>query len=269
VGENVTYENAPLVELIVEVRWPVKTIGVPGAPPIVGDTSATFDLWFQQLTVALREEGFQELERLVPHDTPPFAHQPVFRYRQPGERFPIYQFGHGIFTINAGPPNYVSWKSFRPTVKTGLEALIDAKPSELQSFTNASLRYIDSFGDELRNGLSNFIFMRDELGVTVSIPQKLLEMAADESEIAPTIALKMPLATDDKATLTFQVAEGRIGSATGSNTIMDMVYAVARPVPMKSDETIQVLDRGYDVVHEWFEKLTEKITDRMKPADCG
>jgi len=48
-----------------------------------------------------------------------------------------------------------------------------------------------------------------------------------------------------------------------------MVYAVARPVPMKSDETIQVLDRGYDVVHEWFEKLTEKITDRMKPADCG
>ena len=79
----------------------------------------------------------------------------------------------------------------------------------------------------------------------------------------------MPLATDDKATLTFQVAEGRIGSATGSNTIMDMVYAVARPVPMKSDETIQVLDRGYDVVHEWFEKLTEKITDRMKPADCG
>lgn len=139
-----------------------------------------------------------------------------------------------------------------------MEALIDAKPSELQSFTNASLRYIDSFGDELRNGLSNFIFMRDELGVTVSIPQKLLEMAADESEIAPTIALKMPLATDDKATLTFQVAEGRIGSATGSNTIMDMVYAVARPVPMKSDETIQVLDRGYDVVHEWFEKLTEK-----------
>jgi uncharacterized protein (TIGR04255 family) len=274
VGTNITYEKAPLVELIVEVRWPVKTIPISGGPPIVHDPSAVFDLWSQQLTGALHKEGFQALERLIPHDIPAIAHQPVYRYSKPGERerFPICQFGHGIFTINAGPPNYESWESFRPTVLAGLKALAGAKPAEsdINAFQGTSLRYIDSFNEELRNGLPNYLFMRDELGVTISMPQKLLlEMAKGESAITPTIAFKMPLAKDDNATLTFQVAQGRIGRSTDSATIMDMSYAVSGSVSMDCEETIQVLDRGHDVLHEWFDTLTENIADRMKPVAHG
>lgn len=268
---NVTYEKAPLVELIVEVRWPVKTIPIPGGPLIVNDPSAVFDLWSQQLTWALHKEGFQALERLVPHDMPAMAHQPIYRYLKPEERFPICQFGHGIFTINAGPPNYESWESFRPTVLAGLKALANAKPgeSDIDAFQSTSLRYIDSFSEELRNGLPNYLFMRNELGVTISMPQKLLGMAKDESAIAPTIAFKMPLENDDNATLTFQVAEGRIGRSTDSATIMDMAYTVSGSIPMDCKETIQVLDRGHNILHEWFDTLTENIADRMKPVERG
>lgn len=268
VGTKITYQKAPLVELIVEVRWPVKTIPIPGGLPIVNDSSAVFDLWYQQLTGSLQKEGFQSLERLVPHNMPVMAHQPVYRYLMPGKQFPICQFGHGIFTVNAGPPNYKSWESFRPIVLACLNALSNARPEEIKpdEFQGASLRYIDSFGEDLRNGLSNYVFIKDELGVKISMPHKLLDMAKDEKEISPTIALKMPIDVDGKETLAFQVAEGRIGGGGDPSTIMDMVYTVSKTIPMGEGNVMKDLDRGHDILHQWFDTLTEKIADHMEPV---
>jgi hypothetical protein len=48
---------------------------------------------------------------------------------------------------------------------------------------------------------------------------------------------------------------------------MDMAYAVSGSISMDCEETIHVLDRGHDVLHKWFDTLTEKIADRMKPVE--
>lgn len=109
---TITYENAPLIELIVELRWEVSTTPVPGAPPFITDKSAVFDQWFNKFSSQLEELGYHNLERLIPHDFPPAAHQPIFRYKKKADSsFPIIQLGHGIFTINAGPPDYISWEN--------------------------------------------------------------------------------------------------------------------------------------------------------------
>jgi len=267
VEQTISYKKAPLVELIVEIQWPVQTIGIPGGLPIIGGTSAVFDLWFQKLTGALNEQGFHNLERLVPHDMPPMAHQILYRYKKTNEQFPIVQFGHGIFTVNAGPPQYQSWETFRPQVEQALKALLDNKPGdlELKALSRASLRYIDAFGEELRQGASNYAFMRDEIGVTANLPKGLLNLATDENEINPTVAFRFPVKDDENATLAFQIAAGRLGNSSSTDTLMDITYLVGREIDPTVESVLAILDKARGTIHAWFEKLTAKLHDRMEP----
>ena len=264
--QTVTYNKAPLVELIVEVQWQVQTIGVPGGPPIVGGQSAAFDIWSQQLGSALRAHGYHNLERLVPHDMFLLAHQPLYRYSREGERFPIVQIGHGIFTVNAGPPSYQSWKAFLPQVTEALEALVSTRPAAVgpETFSRVGLRYIDRFGEELRGGVSNYAFIRDDLGISFGMPDGLLGLATDPNRISPTLALQLPC--DDNATLVFQIAAGRLGNLSTTDTIMDMAYAVDAPIPVTVGDVLAALDKGYAVIHGWFQTLTLNIRERMQPC---
>lgn len=265
---TVTYKNAPLVELIVEVQWLVQTIGAAGGPPIVGGQSATFDLWFQELTAGLRAQGFHNLERLVPHDLFLLAHQPLYRYSRDGARFPIVQFGHGIFTVNAGPPDYRSWTNFRPQVEQAIAALIEARPvnEPAAAFSRVALRYIDRFGADLRAGASNYAFIRDDLGISIGLPGGLIELAPDPDRISPTLALSLPSDGEENASLTFQVAAGRLGNSQTTDTILDMTYAVTGGTPVATADVFACLDKAYTVIHGWFEKLTVKIRERMAPV---
>lgn len=265
---SVTYNKAPLVELIVEIRWGVQTAGIAGGPAIVIGQSALFDLWSQQLGHALRSQGYHNLERLIPHGMVLLANQPLFRYSQEGERFPIVQLGHGIFTVNAGPPTYRCWASFRPQVEQAVKALVENKPggSEPATFSRIALRYIDLFDTNLRGGAANYPFMRDELGVGFSLPDGLIEFAADPNRINPTLALNLPISDENNANLTFQIAAARLGDRSSVDTIMDMTYAIDGDLPLQTDAALESLDKGYAVIHDWFEKLTVKVRDRMEPA---
>lgn len=268
-GARLIYKNAPLIELIVEIQWEVPhSQKLPAGASIVTDSSSAFDLWLHELTAALRTQGFNRLERLVPHEVPVFVHQPVFRIRS-DDPFPIYQFGHGIFTVNAGPPNYTSWDNFRPQVEKGLHALINRKPVEadLNEFSVVSLRYIDVFGEELRSGASNFIFMRDVLGVTVSMPEELLGKAKSEALITPACSVRFPLENEEGTSLAFSLSAGRFGNSIKNDTIMDTIFSAACPLPASSvDKALQVLDSGHDLIHKWFTILTSKLHEQMIPT---
>jgi uncharacterized protein (TIGR04255 family) len=266
---TVTYKKAPLVELIAEVQWPVQVLNLPGSQPIVSGRSADFDIWFQQLTNIVREQGFHELERLIPYEGSILAGKPLYRYRLASERFPIIQFGHGIFTVNAGPPNYQSWSTFRPRVEDALKALVNSKPSsvKLEGFTRASLRYIDAFDEGLRAGTSNFVFIRDDLGVRMGLPDGLLGVSPSVDEISPSVALRMPVAGDENANLAFQLAAGRVSNSQTTDTIMDMTYSVGRIIEPTSDAVLTVMQSAYETIHGWFEKLTVNLRERMEPTE--
>ncbi|NCA71591.1 MAG: TIGR04255 family protein [Sphingobacteriia bacterium] len=265
---SITYRKAPLVELIVEIRWPVQTIGLAGGPPIVTGQSAAFDIWFQRLTERLRAQGFHNLERLVPHDGIVLAQQPIFRYSRDDGMFPVIQLGHGVFTVNAGPPSYQSWRTFRPEVEAAVAALVETRPQEEPpaAFSRVALRYIDRFGEDLRGGRSNYAFIRDDLGISLSLPEGLIELAPDEDGISPILALSLPIDGEQDASLTFQVAAGRLGNTQPTDTLMDMTYAVAGATPISTAEVLTNLDKAYEVIHGWFDKLTAKIRARMEPV---
>lgn len=266
--QNITYQKAPLVELIVELHWPVQAVGLAGGPPIIFGQDAVFDRWFQGLTSRLSTLGFHDLERLVPHSMPAMAYQPLFRYRRGSDAFPVVQFGHGIFTVNAGPPTYQSWQSFRPQVEQAVSALVETRPPEASAatFSRVALRYIDLFGEELRAHRSNFAFIRDDLGITLGLPAGLIELATDPDRISPTIALNVPIDDQDNATLTFQVAAGRLGNRQTTDTVMDMTYAIAGTVPMAQSEVLERIQAAYTVIHGWFDTLIARFRERLKPT---
>lgn len=270
-----TYHDAPLIELIVELRWSVETNSPPGlppgAPPFVSNTSATFDRWFNTFSTRLEELGYHNIERLVPHDFPPTIYQPIFRYRKKrGMPFPVIQFGHGIFTINAGPPDYISWNLFRPEVESGIKALIESKPKTDDSpgkFISANVRYIDAFRAGLRADLSNFKFMRDDLQSCIQLPTGILDLAESEDLITPTMVVRFPLKDREHSILTLQIAAGQANKEPA--TVMEMTCNTRKAIQMSTASALEILDESRDVLHSVFEIMTKKIHERMKPVVGG
>jgi uncharacterized protein (TIGR04255 family) len=264
--QTVTYRKAPLVELIVEVRWPVQTIGLTGGPPIVTGQSVAFDLWFLRLTDCLRAQGFHNLERMIPHEMFVMAHQPIYRYSG-GTKFPIIQFGYGIFTVNAGPPDYHSWNEFLPQVDRAITALVGTRPiDEPVIFSRVALRYIDCFDADLRAGASNYAFIHNDLGITFGLPSGLIELATNPNQINPTFAMSLPIDGEDNANVTFQIAAARLGDSQTADTLIDMAYTVDGDTLVATTEVLARLHKAYIVLHGWFEKLTVNIRARMEPV---
>jgi len=264
---NITYENAPLVELIVELRWNVNVANVPGAPPFITDKSSVFDYWFNRFSNELEGLGYNAIERLLPHDIPPVAHQPVFRYRKKRDSpFPVVQFGHGVFSVNAGPPGYVSWEKFRPEVENSVGALINTIPSDGPSeFVFAMVRYLDAFRDTLKKGASNFSFMKNDLKVSLQLPHGVFDLAESEDEIIPTMALRFPVKGKENSQLTLQVAAGQVNKETA--TVMDMTHVVKDTIQKDVSQVLSVLDSSHDILHSVFEVMTSQIKDRMGPSE--
>lgn len=268
-GENlsgyITYANAPLLELIVEVRWAVAGVP-PGGPPIVNSKSPVFDKWNNRLSVALEDLGYHHLERLIPHDFPPTVQQPIFRFRRKsGVNFPLVQFGHGIFTINAGPPNYIDWKSFRPDVDAGISALLKSKPddSEVKHFDALSIRYIDGFLEVHRDGKSNYAFMKNDLQASINLPEYVLDLAANEDDILPTIALRFPVKDRPNTVMNLQVAAGKVNEEPA--TIMEMNSITRDEIEVELDSVLSILDESQITLHKTFEAMTHQIHNRMQP----
>lgn len=265
-----TFNNAPLVELVVEAQWEVPSVQLANGPKIITDASPLFDKWFQQLSTKLKESGHDTLERLIPHDAPPLAHHPIFRFKKGNEQFPLTQFGHGVFTVNAGPPGYISWDNFKPIVQQNLEALIASIPSDLSidNFRSISLRYIDAFNDSHKNGASNFSFINDILGIKIELPQNLFEYSSSLDLISPTILLRIPLQDGPGTLLNFKISSGKIKQQGELLTILDMTYVVTNHTNFSSDSALTLLDKAHDTLHDWFMKLTQNqaLTKRMGPG---
>lgn len=260
------YQNAPLVELIVELRWHVDVSSPLGGPQFVTHTSASFDQWFNRFSSKLESQGYVNLERLVPHDFPALAYQPIYRYKRKHEAaFPLIQFGHGIFTMNAGPPNYIDWEGFRPEVESGIKALVSSIPETggINILNSASVRYIDAFGEELRNGKSGYRFMREELKASVELPVKVLELADKLDEITPTIALRFPVKDRPGHQLFLQIADGRLNNTPA--TVMEMNYLVHDAIPLVASEILGILDNSRNTLHDTFEAMIDSIRDRLRP----
>ena len=279
------YENPPIIELMVEIRWqyrpPAETAGANAAvnSTLAGGGqfgSATsqeeFFMRFNQ-EVSRNSIGFQ-VERLVPQGFPLFPSQPVYRFREPSSDAAwkrLYQLGPGIFSAHALPPNYQSWEEFRPFVRGGVLSLAKSRnESERgENFSTVILRYLDAFGADLMGNRTAREFCEDVLGFHVQVPPVLEKHAKDIAGVVPTIQLAVPLKMGDNIFVTVTPTD----TSTERKILMDTMVATSSLVKADDAETVDALmenlDRCHKMTTEVFQNVTDKIRPAMRPANGG
>ncbi|MFT8233506.1 TIGR04255 family protein [Pseudomonas guariconensis] len=212
-----TFDKAPLVELIVELKWghaaffqhaATGTFAPPGF--FMGDPAQNEEL-YSRFGKACYANGLQRAERLIPQGFPHLPGQAVCRY-QSGEDpvTKLLQIGQGVFTANALPP-YKSWNEFLPFFKSGYEALLKSRSAEdnAQAFSQVSIRYINAFGADYLEKFAQTELLKN-LGFNLTIPDLVSELSKDGP--STNIVINYGTSLKDGGKLAILVGSGQAGS---------------------------------------------------------
>jgi len=268
---GLTFAKAPLIEIVVELRWVPPQVAlqeqqqsrIPLLIPTLGGSK--LDEFFMRLGSRLHQQGFLAVERLLP---PGFSmlHQPVYRYRRAADPSPspvLCQAGDGLFSVHGVPP-YHSWGKFYPVVENGIAALLEARDSTQKNspFVNVSLRYIDAFSPELREGRSASEFISQVFGISVALPKPLTQML--KSGTQPEFALQTGLLTSDGARLNLNLNEASVNGVP--SVLMDTTCTHSEGAVSDLGIVMKVLQSSYETVHKLFFELTKPIHALMQPS---
>jgi uncharacterized protein (TIGR04255 family) len=263
---SVTYTNAPLVELIVELRWGATSVVAPGSPQmlVLSTTQTKDEEIFTLVGAGMSAAGYGRNERLIPQGflVPPA--QPAYRFRPTNieEQSPLFQLGQGIFTANALPP-YNGWSDFSPVVRKGIEILFEshkraaAVPLSIQV---AVVRYINAFRDGLTNGRPAREFMRDVMGVNVVLPKVVLSKASEPDAIQQNLQVAF---STDAGRLEMSFGEGRHGNERA--VMLTTAAIIQRDLGSDVESIMSVLTDERQMLHELFRGLTEPLHSAMEP----
>jgi uncharacterized protein (TIGR04255 family) len=265
-----TFAKAPLVEIVAELRWQPSQLQTPlspagAGPPLltgvfIGDTK--LEEFFLGFASQVNKLGFPRAERLIPSGVPLIPFQPVWRFRKSDEKGTVlYQIGPGLFSANAVPP-YRSWRDFSPSVKSGVEALLQtrAEAEKSSSFFSAVLRYINGFDSELTQGREVGSFMADVLKIEIKVPNAIRKHMLESSAIKPALVLAVPIVG---ATMTVNIAEAQVSGKPA--ILMDSNVASRLELAADVDLIMERFHRAREVLHEMFMELTEPIHPLMRP----
>lgn len=162
--------NAPLSEVVFELRW--------GLPEVAG-TPAPFqsDPGYSVLADSFASEakraGFAFERVMNPGHV--FARAVDRRYYlSKDQNFPILQIGPGIFAANQSAE--YTWVDFKKLVTKGISILISSYP-KMKTFAlrpnYLELRYIDVFEEELIGTIDFVKFLNEATTIEVALPQFL------------------------------------------------------------------------------------------------
>lgn len=268
------FRKAPLAELVVELRWDIRSQPIQLAPgtvlppgiqlPVDPVAAGQNEPLFQSFTNRIGRDGYTMVERLVPLGYPMvMIYQPIYRYRNPvSEHATLYQIGHGVFTANATPP-YQSWQKFTPVVERGFAALLEClDTASKQSLSQISLRYIDSFTEDFQRGMSIWRFVREVLGFQITLPKTLEEYCTQPDGIKPHMQLSIPVKF---GTLNLVVAEGHVGGTPSYLLDSTLIIPKEKGVVADKDVLMMLLKSAREIVHFSFIEMTKPIHEIMEP----
>ena len=222
--KDYSYTNAPLNEVIAEIRWKLTPLAtVPG-----GGIDPYFLKFRDFFSTRMEKSGYGFKEPVVEPDVPLelIGGAPAIRFRPGAQQWPLLQVGPGLLTMNITPP-YEGWKSFRPIVQMGLDRLMEFFGGEGQLFELAQLRltYIDAF--TAKHGFSGYSdFIRDHFHFLKPSSSKMWE-ALETSPDAVSIAGEASVAVKSPEHSTF-VLRARPGTINNTEKAAIVDYGVVR-----------------------------------------
>ncbi|WP_395642399.1 TIGR04255 family protein [Rudaea sp.] len=263
---NETLQNAPLVEIVAEIRWPVsQSDGAVVLPAGQNFSLPLVDLnkiepFFRQVSAAVAKLGFDKPERLGMTDFPILpSNQVVYRYRRADGKPVLMQVGPGIFTVNALPP-YESWAQFQPWLDKGVDALLEALLENPGGLT-IGLRYIDAFRQNLTDGRNANRFATEVLGFRFDLPKSLRSHAASDDVVRAALQVGMPV---DGMQMGVSLSDGKFSDDKA--VLMSTDIRADAELPAEKAAIVSALNKAHELAHETFMGMTESIRDKLRPA---
>lgn len=261
--QDYLYEDAPLVEVIAEVRWRLLPISsMPGA-----EIDPLFERGLNKARAALAELGFSNEERLVPADVPIefLAGKPMFRYRPDHNQWPLVQLGPGLLTVNVTPP-YEGWADFRKSIAAGVGVADDVFgfTSQMSIVRSCEVRYIDAFTE--RHGMHDpTSFLAEELSMPVSPPMGVLEkLQRTGSAVLPNVKFQFPIQDRDHDTMLLSAFHGTHNGRDAVIYDLRMLRSAPPETAMSGEDILRWMDEAHECLHHAFEgSVSEKLRSRF------
>lgn len=266
----INFQNAPLIEVIAELRWgagfsfpPQMMTSLQGQQFNINMEASQHEEFFMNFGAECGARGLQRAERIVPQGFPMLPGQVVYRFRS-NERSQhnLLQVGPGVFTINALPP-YKSWESFQDFMSRGLDALLASRPENeaAGNFASVNIRFINGFGSEYFEETSKIAFLQS-LGFDLKVPSEL-EKISQEDE---STFFNMNYVTNLKAGAKLQINIGE-GAKDGSPIqVIELGCTHENISPTKKD-LLDALNASHDIIEKIFMDMTKPIHAAMKPRE--
>ncbi len=175
-GLIVAMTNAPIVEVIAELRWG------EGNPIHPAPFAFANESDYIKFGIEVGKFGYNQLERTMPQGIPGQPGGTVaYRYRLgEGDFNTLYQLGVGIFTTNGVAP-YTSWATFRDVLHRGVEALNVVSPLASKAEVWCVVKYIDFFNESHLAGLTATEFFADVVGLQYQELDSAKDFSTDTS----------------------------------------------------------------------------------------
>ena len=197
----ISYDNPPLIELLVELRWGTAAFLLPSA--VTGTdagaaiTPQNTEHLFMHFGAVASGEGYGRFERVIPPGFPLAPFQVAYRYRPTDSEnnATLYRMGNGVFSANALPP-CKNWDQFKPVIERGVRIRNEAfirMSIEPPPFSSGIVRYIDAFQGPLLGNRSTRAFLTEVLGFKLTVPPIVNKVCTDRQQIIPQLQLTLPL----------------------------------------------------------------------------
>jgi len=245
--------NAPLVEVVFEMRWALDGDNIP--PPFQNDPgySVLADAFVEKAS----KHGFSRVEKMGQGDVLA-AHSIWLRlFKSDSQRFPIWQIGPGIFAANESVT--YEWNAFKKLSIDGIKVLLNSYP-KMKSFglkpVSLELRYIDSFDSSIATHQNAVKFINERTSLNVETPTCLTKKPFNDS---PTVNLLFDFPVEDMKDTHFNmlIANGRAGDKetivleSKVSTISDTLDIGKTPAT-RIKRIEKWLDRAHNITSSFF-----------------
>lgn len=249
------YENAPLLEVICEIRWQLKPSNL--MPHAQNDPY--FEDFAEEVKALAEPLGYTHIEVLQQPDFPreirPYLVESRFRKQQ--GKWPLFQIGPGIFSINTTPP-YGGWTGFRSIIEETISLLFKAYPrsDKYLKISRIELRYINAFDEKNYQFESSQKFFAENFNIYLNKPDNFLADMVDESRPSDVnMTLTTPLKKPQQGEALLVMAKGSnrgIPAFIVQNTVRT---SVSDPQIMSQQKVMECLDQSHEVTRATFEGI--------------
>ncbi len=250
--------NAPLAEVIFELRWELP--GAEGLPVLLRHDPG-YALLCQTFSDKAKALGFA-LRRPISDDpsVQPGGHSVGYRYyRGEGLPFPLWQIGPGIFACNEST-NY-EWLSFKQLCLQGLEALFNSYPRAKFLQINPmhlELRYVDVFDRDLLGHTNVLRFLAENTRCEFVMKNPLGGFGFNE-QVQGRIQLNQVSQDDPNTSFGYDVRAGRAAEKEAIVLVSKVVTAGHQPTHRQSRQRKEYfsrwLDNSHNITRQFFKRF--------------